>query len=108
MKVFLRSLLAVLSVVSVAATANVLADAADKESVKAKIETTLKWRVDAIADSPVDGLLQISTENGLFYVFVVWFLPSLDDLDPLYPDGFTEHDLPTMLPHGGRVEMPRP
>ena len=68
MKVFLRSLLAVLSVVSVAATANVLADAADKESVKAKIETTLKWRVDAIADSPVDGLLQISTENGLFYV----------------------------------------
>lgn len=68
MKVFLRSLLAILSVVSVTATANVLADAADNESIKAKIETTLKWRVDAIADSPVDGLLQISTENGLFYV----------------------------------------
>ncbi|MDC8830036.1 bifunctional protein-disulfide isomerase/oxidoreductase DsbC [Alteromonas gilva] len=68
MKVFLRGLAAVVSVFSVSVVANVLADAPDTDSVKAKIETTLKWRVDSIADSPVDGLLQVGTENGLFYV----------------------------------------
>ncbi|GGF68609.1 bifunctional protein-disulfide isomerase/oxidoreductase DsbC [Alteromonas lipolytica] len=68
MKFFLRSLAVMLGLVTVTATANVLADAADKESVKSKIENTLQWKIDAIADSPVDGLLQINTENGLFYV----------------------------------------
>ena len=68
MTVFLRGLVVMLGLVSASTMANVLANAADNDSVKSKIETTLKWRVDSIADSPVDGLLQISTENGLFYV----------------------------------------
>lgn len=68
MKFFVRGVAAVLGMISVGAVANVLADAAQNDAVKAKIESTLKWRVDSIADSPVEGLLQISSENGLFYV----------------------------------------
>jgi len=35
--------------------------------VKAKIQNTLGMQISAIADSPVDGLLQLETDKGLFY-----------------------------------------
>lgn len=67
MRLFSRGMAVILSVLSLSAQANVLADAAN-DHIKEKIESTLQWDVNAIADSPVRGLVQVSTENGLFYV----------------------------------------
>lgn len=35
--------------------------------VKTKVENTLGWKVSAVADAPVQGLVQLNTEKGLFY-----------------------------------------
>ncbi|WP_340678666.1 bifunctional protein-disulfide isomerase/oxidoreductase DsbC [Paraglaciecola sp.] len=35
--------------------------------VKAKMQSTLGMQITSIADSPVDGLLQLETDKGLFY-----------------------------------------
>ncbi|TPV57793.1 bifunctional protein-disulfide isomerase/oxidoreductase DsbC [Aestuariibacter sp. GS-14] len=67
MRLFSRGVAVILSVIACGAQANVLANAAN-DHIKAKIESTLQWEVNAIADSPVRGLVQVSTENGLFYV----------------------------------------
>ncbi len=67
MRLFSRGMAVILSVLSLSAQANVLANAAN-DHIKEKIESTLQWEVNAIADSPVRGLVQVSTENGLFYV----------------------------------------
>jgi thiol:disulfide interchange protein DsbC len=37
------------------------------ELIKTKLQNTLGMQISAIADSPVDGLLQLETEKGLFY-----------------------------------------
>ena len=66
MRLFSRGVAVFLSLLTLNTQASVLADAAN-DHIKAKIESTLQWQVHAIADSPVRGLVQVSTENGLFY-----------------------------------------
>ena len=66
MRLFSRGVAVFLSLLTLNSQASVLADAAN-DHIKAKIESTLQWQVHAIADSPVRGLVQVSTENGLFY-----------------------------------------
>ena len=52
-------------VLSTAVGASAQTDSLD--SVKAKIESSLGMQISAIADSPVNGLLQLETDKGLFY-----------------------------------------
>lgn len=52
--------------VSEAAPAAVVADAQD-DNLAQRLGSKLNLRIDAIADSPVDGLLQLNTDKGLFY-----------------------------------------
>lgn len=42
--------------------------AADEEAIKNKLTTKLGLEVDSFADSPVEGLVQVSTNRGLFYI----------------------------------------
>jgi thiol:disulfide interchange protein DsbC len=37
------------------------------DQVKAKLQASLRMQISSIGDSPVDGLLQVMTEKGLFY-----------------------------------------
>jgi thiol:disulfide interchange protein DsbC len=37
------------------------------ETLTSKFESVLGWKVQSIADAPVDGLLQLQTERGIFY-----------------------------------------
>lgn len=67
MRLLFRGVAVFLSLLTLHTQASVLVGAAD-DHIKAKIESTLQWEVHAIADSPVRGLVQVSTENGLFYV----------------------------------------
>lgn len=52
-------------VLSTAVGASAQTDSLD--GVKAKIESSLGMQISAIADSPVNGLLQLETDKGLFY-----------------------------------------
>lgn len=38
------------------------------EVAKKKIETTLKMSVSSVANAPVDGILQVMTNRGIFYI----------------------------------------
>lgn len=47
-----------------------LAGAAEEKAVdiKSKLQNRVGIKVNAIADSPIDGLVQVNTDKGLFYV----------------------------------------
>lgn len=47
---------------------SVVAHAADEAAIREKLTTKLGLDVDSFADSPVKGLVQVSTNRGLFYV----------------------------------------
>ncbi|OJF70501.1 thiol:disulfide interchange protein [Alteromonas sp. V450] len=55
-------------VLAVSSLAALSTNAADEAAIKEKLSSTLGLEVDAIADSPVSGLVQVSTNRGLFYV----------------------------------------
>lgn len=42
-------------------------DTSNYDQIKAKLQATLKMEVSSVGDAPVNGLLQIMTEKGLFY-----------------------------------------
>jgi len=47
---------------------SLVANAADETAIREKLTTMLGLEVDSFADSPVKGLVQVSTNRGLFYV----------------------------------------
>jgi thiol:disulfide interchange protein DsbC len=47
---------------------SVVAHAADEAAIREKLTTKLGLDVDSFVDSPVKGLVQVSTNRGLFYV----------------------------------------
>ncbi|WP_338516402.1 bifunctional protein-disulfide isomerase/oxidoreductase DsbC [Alteromonas gracilis] len=47
---------------------SLVANAADEAAIREKLTTMLGLEVDSFADSPVKGLVQVSTNRGLFYV----------------------------------------
>lgn len=40
----------------------------NKAAIQAKIETLLQMQVTSVTEAPIEGLLQVMTERGLFYV----------------------------------------
>lgn len=60
--------IASLSLALVALQSHAVAQEVDKfELVKNKVQNTLGMQVKSVADSPIDGLLQLETNQGLFY-----------------------------------------
>lgn len=45
-----------------------VASAADETAIKSKLTNMLGLEVDSLADSPIPGLVQVSTNRGFFYV----------------------------------------
>lgn len=66
MKAIKKFLLA--SAVVATSFVSVIAHAADETAIRTKLTTMLGLEVDSFADSPVPGLVQVSTNRGLFYV----------------------------------------
>lgn len=63
MKLFKRAMLLATALVNATAVA-----ADSQDAVTAKIESKLGFDVIAVADAPVDGLYQVTTDKGLFYI----------------------------------------
>ncbi|WP_340680308.1 bifunctional protein-disulfide isomerase/oxidoreductase DsbC [Paraglaciecola sp.] len=51
----------------ISTTAGASGETEKLELIKTKLQNTLGMQISAVADSPVDGLLQLETERGLFY-----------------------------------------
>ena len=66
MKAVKKILLA--SVVVTGSLLGLSAQAADEAAIRDKLTSMLGLDVETIADSPVSGLVQVSTNRGLFYV----------------------------------------
>ena len=47
---------------------SITAHAADEAAIREKLTDMLGLEVDTFADSPVPGLVQVSTNRGLFYI----------------------------------------
>ena len=58
---------AVVAALVLSSATGVAAQSDNLDAVKAKIQSTLGMKISAIADSPVNGLLQLETDKGLFY-----------------------------------------
>lgn len=56
------------SVVAAGSLLGLSAQAADEAAIRNKLSSMLGLDVETIADSPVSGLVQVSTNRGLFYV----------------------------------------
>jgi len=56
------------SVVAAGSLLGLSAQAADEAAIRDKLTSMLGLDVETIADSPVSGLVQVSTNRGLFYV----------------------------------------
>lgn len=67
MKSWIKSVTLASGLCVVAASAISSAQVDDFSAARAKIESTLGMQINAIADAPVPGLLQIVTNKGLFY-----------------------------------------
>lgn len=65
MKVVKFSLLVAFAVISGLASSMV---SADETAIKDKLTNMLGLEVESLADSPISGLVQVSTNRGLFYV----------------------------------------
>lgn len=64
-----KRMLAVLVLLSVwSGVASAQLKALSEDEIKAKISSTVGFTVNAVADAPIDGLLQLSTDKGLFYL----------------------------------------
>ena len=55
-------------VVAASSLLGLSAHAADEAAIRDKLTSMLGLDVETIADSPVSGLVQVSTNRGLFYV----------------------------------------
>ena len=58
---------AIFAALVLSSATGVAAQSDNLDVVKAKIQSTLGMKISAIADSPVNGLLQLETDKGLFY-----------------------------------------
>lgn len=66
MKYWINTLVLALAL-NVVSAVSIAEEVKDYAVVKNKIESVLRFEVLSIADAPIDGLVQVSTNRGLFY-----------------------------------------
>lgn len=67
MKYWINALVLALAL-NVVSAVSIAEEVKDYAVVKNKIESVLRFEVLSIADAPIDGLVQVSTNRGLFYI----------------------------------------
>lgn len=64
----MKNWIKIIGLTCLVAGASAFAQSTPETVAKDKIETLLQMQVSSVADSPVDGILQVMTERGIFYV----------------------------------------